>query len=153
METLKIEIPKGFKVESFDHSTGEIKLAPIPQDITERIKNFADVLNYHKIDAAKFNEACNGLETDEKAYKQIKLIVSALNEGWVPNWEDDDQWKHYPYFDMDDSSSSGRFSFDGSDNRGSYSDCGSRLCFKSEELSDYAGETFIDIYREFFVIE
>ncbi|MEG0760787.1 hypothetical protein [Chryseobacterium sp.] len=153
METLKIEIPKGFKVESFDHNTGEIKLAPIPKDIKERIKNFADVLNYHQLDISKFNEVCNGLENDEKAYKQIKLIVSALNEGWVPDWENDDEWKHYPYFYMDDSSSSGRFSFDGSGGRYSASVVGSRLCFKSEELSDYAGETFIDIYREFFVIK
>lgn len=58
----------------------------------------------------------------------------------------------FNWFNMS-SSSSGRFSFDGSGGRYSASVVGSRLCFKSEELSDYAGETFIDIYREFFVIK
>ncbi|MFL9835013.1 hypothetical protein [Chryseobacterium terrae] len=150
METLKIQIPEGFKVESFNESTGEIKFTPIPKDIKERIITFEDVLKYHVISEEKFKNDCISLSADEIAYIQLKLIVSALNEGWFPDWEDDDQWKYYPYFYMDDSSASGRFSFDGSDDRHSFSSVGSRLCFKSHELSDYAAEKFLDIYKTFF---
>jgi hypothetical protein len=30
---------------------------------------------------------------------------------------------------------------------------GSRLCFKSRELAEYAGKQFIDIYTDFFIIK
>jgi hypothetical protein len=121
--------------------------------ITEKIKNFDDVLNHHNIQKEDFEKKVENLTADEKAYQQIKLIASALNEGWVPDWQNDDQWKYYPWFYMDDSSAPGRFSFYGSGTLGSGSGVGSRLCFKSEELSDYAAEQFTDIYREYFVVE
>jgi len=121
--------------------------------ITEKIKNFDDVLNYHNIQKEDFEKKVEDLTADEKAYQQIKLIASALNEGWVPDWKDYDQWKYYPWFDMDESSSPGRFSFYCSDDLGSLSTVGSRLCFKSRELCRYAAETFLEIYREFFTIK
>ncbi len=121
--------------------------------ITEKIKNFDDVLNYHNIQKEDFEKKVEDLTADEKAYQQIKLIASALNEGWVPDWQNDDQWKYYPWFDMDDSSASGRFSFDLSADLGSGSLVGSRLCFKSRELCRHAAETFLEIYREFFTIK
>jgi hypothetical protein len=152
MKTLKIEIPEGFQIENFDQSTGVIKFTPTPKDITERIKDFADVLSYHNILNDEFEKHCQNLSDDEIAYKQMKLIVSALNEGWVPDWQDSDQYKYYPWFDMNDSSSSGRFSFDYSGYQRSASGVGSRLCFKSRELCEYACRTFLDIYRKFFTI-
>ncbi|MDM1557082.1 hypothetical protein HX126_21230 [Chryseobacterium indologenes] len=153
METLKIQVPEGFQIDSFNKSTGEIKFAPKPKGIKERIKDFDDVLLYHGINSDQFKKQCAGLTDDEIAYKQLKLITSALNEDWTPDWQNDDQWKYYPWFDMDSSSSSGRFSFDHSDDLFSASVCGSRLCFKSRDLCEYAAKTFIDIYREFFIIK
>ncbi len=151
--TLKIQIPEGFKIDSFDVESGEVKFAPIPKDIKERIKTFADVLQYHKIDEKTFEDTCTGLTIDEIAYKKIKLFVEALNEGWIPDWQNDNQWKYFPWFDFDDSSSAGRFSFCGSDTRNSDSLVGSRLCFKTRELSNYAGKQFEYIYRDFLTIK
>ncbi|ANF51723.1 hypothetical protein A0O34_14960 [Chryseobacterium glaciei] len=152
MEILKIQVPEGFQIDSFDKSTGEIKFAPKPKDIKERIKHFDDVLLYHGINSDVFKKECSFLTDDEIAYRQLRLIVSALNEDFPPDWQNNNQWKYFPWFDMDDSSSSGRFSFYGSDYQSSDSFCGSRLCFKSRELCDYAATTFIEIYRKFFTI-
>lgn len=152
MEILKIQVPAGFQIDSFDKSTGEIKFAPKPKDIKERIKDFDDVLLYHDISPDQFKKECESLTDDEIAYKQLKLVVSALNENWTADWQNDDEWKYCPWFDMDDSSSSGRFSFFGSGNRLSRSLVGSRLCFKSSELCKYAATTFLEIYRRFFTI-
>lgn len=153
MKTLKIEIPEGFQIENFDQKTGLIKFTATPKDITERIKDFADVLSYHNISNDEFEKYCQNLSDDEIAYKQIKLIVAALNEGWVPDWQDSDQYKYYPWFDMDDSSSSGRFSFLCSVSQDSSSGVGSRLCFKSRELCEFAATTFLAFYKRFHVIQ
>jgi hypothetical protein len=119
--------------------------------ITEKIKNFDDVLQYHKITAKEFEKQCKGLSDDEIAYRQVKLICSVLNEDWTPDWHNGKWDKWYPYFWME-SSSSGRFSFAGSVDPGSRSSVGSRLCYKTEELSDYAATTFIDVYKRFLTL-
>jgi len=52
-----------------------------PIDIKERLNNFTDVLEYHDISERDFYTSCLGLSNDEIAYKRLKLIVSAYNEG------------------------------------------------------------------------
>jgi len=156
METLKIQIPEGFTVEAFDKTTGEIVLAPKPVDIKESIKCIDDAIKELGDDdpevldllvLQKYNVS------DHILYNQmLVVIVKALNEGWVPDWQNDDEWKYFPYFYMDDSSSPGRFSFYDSGAQFSLSNVGSRLCFKSRELSDYATNQFLEIYQKVFTI-
>ena len=150
METLKIEIPAGYEVDNFDPSTGEIKFREKPKDIKERIKTFADVLNHFGIDETYFNEQNEDLESDEVAYRKIKLIVKALNEGWTPDWSDSDQYKYFPWFNMSSSSGAG-LSYLGF-GWNSCSAVGSRLCFKNRDLAKYAGQQFESIYKEFMTI-
>jgi len=149
MESLKIEIPKGFEVESFDQNTGEIKFREQQKEVTERIKNFDDVLRELEIEPVEFKKQCEGLAPDEVAYRQVKLIVKALNEGWVPDWGDGKWNKYYPWFDMGGSSGSG-FAYCDYGRWHACSYCGSRFCFKSRELAEYAGKQFTDIYKNFF---
>jgi hypothetical protein len=149
MKTLKIKIPDGYEVENFDKETGEVSFCEKPKKVTDRIKTFDDVLKELDIDPAKFLMQCDGLSTDEVAYRKVKLIVQALNEGWTPDWTDGQWNKYYPWFYMGGSSGSG-FAYDDYGAWDTYSSCGSRLCFKSSELAKYAGQQFTDIYKDFF---
>lgn len=151
MESLKIEIPKGFEVESFDQNTGEIKFREKQKEVTERIKNFDDVLRELEIEPGGFKKQCEGLAPDEVAYRQVKLIVEALNEGWKPDWEDAKRNKYYPWFDMGDSSGSG-FAYYVCVHWTTGSNCGSPFCFKSRELAEYAGKQFTDIYKDYYLM-
>ncbi len=156
METLKIQIPEGFTVEAFDKTTGEIVLAPKPADVKERVKFIDDAIKELGDDDPEVLDlvALQKSKVSEHILnnQMLVVIVKALNEGWVPDWTNDDQWKHYPYFYMDDSSASGRFSFGASADQRSDSGVGSRLCFKSQELSDYAAKQFLAIYQKVFTI-
>ena len=152
MKTIKIEIPNGFEVESFDKSSCEIKFKPTPKPVTERIKNFEDVLSDLGIDLEDFEEDCEDLTSDEVAYRQLKFITKVFNDGWEPDWTNSSEYKYYPWFKMDGSSGSGF----------AYLDCaywlansnfGSRLCFKSRKLAEYAGTQFEDIYKEFLTLK
>lgn len=109
MEILKIPIPEGFKVESFNKDSLELKLIPIPKDIKKLIKTFSDVLDYHGIDSNDFESENENLEDDEIAYKKLKLIVSAYNQKEVPNFDDGNQRKYEPRFKL--SSSGVSFSY------------------------------------------
>ena len=45
------------------------------------------------------------------------------------------------------------FRFDDFDNWSSRSFVGSRLCFKTSALAEQAGKHFLEVYRQFMVIE
>lgn len=125
--------------------------------IIERVKTFEDACEVLGI--APLLPDFAGTHSDHQksliAHYKLIIIAEALNEGWKPDWSNGKWDKYYPWFDMDDesSSSSGRFSFDFSVYWRSTSNVGSRLCFKSSELARYAGTQFEDLYREYFVIE
>jgi len=113
-------------------------------------------------DIKTFEDACEELEiyptdvfnandcSDEVAYKKLKVIAKAINQGWIPDWDNTNQQKWSPWFKL----SSG-FGFSRSDYYYDHSDAsvGSRLCFESEAKSDYAATQFIDIYEQFLTIK
>lgn len=113
------------------------------QKITDRIKTFEDACEALNIDeeADCFTEG----DPDEIAYKKLKIIARALNEGWKPNWKNSQEYKWSPWFYMD--SPGFRFSDSFCSNSDSFTAGGSRLCFKSEELANYAGKQFLKLYE------
>lgn len=124
-------------------------------NIIEKVKSFEDACKL--LDITPSVPVVTGIpEKYQKpliANYQLMVIAEALNEGWTPDWSNGEWDKWYPWFDMDNSSSAGRFSFLAAGYQCSFSHVGSRLCFKSEELADYAGTQFLELYRELFVIE
>lgn len=150
MQTLKINIPQGYEIDSFDKLSGEIFFKAKPKDILERIKTIDDVLADHGLTREQFDEQCEGLDEDEVAYRILKLVARSLNEGWVPDWSNSNECKYYPWFEMQGSSGF-RFGDDGG--WFSVSRVGSRLCFKSRALAEHAGKHFTGVYKQFMVIE
>ena len=133
--------------------------------ITERVKTFNDVCTVLGTSEAAFNEwigkmglvissDCSAENTPmvkhiKAAIATIKLrmIAEVLNEGWAPDWSDYGQYKYTPYFEAN------------KDNTGlvyTYVDfwftrtyVGSRLCFVSRDIAQYAATQFADIYADF----
>lgn len=117
--------------------------------VTDRIKTFDDVLKELGIDKHDFEDNCEGLSPDEVAYRQLKLIVRVFNEGWKPDFTDHDQWKYYPWFEVNAAGSAYAYAYAAPSNTGAY--LGSPLCFKSRELATYAGRQFEDIYNDYLL--
>lgn len=124
-------------------------------DIRKKVKSFEDACSVLKREAL-LPDFSMIPEKDRKpliAHFKLTVICEALNKEWVPDWQNGGWDKWFPWFRMSGSSSSGRFSFHCSGGQRSGSNCGSRLCYKSEELADYAGTQFEDLYKEYFVID
>lgn len=118
--------------------------------VIERIKTFEDALNELSIDADDFEESCENLEPDEIAYKKIKTIIKALNEGWKPDYSNSNEYKYYPYFLYNKESGFG-FHYSGYGYDFAAAGSGARLVLKSRELSDYAGKVFNKEYNDFLI--
>lgn len=91
------------------------------------------------------------------AYFKLIIIAEALNEGWAPDWKDHDQLKYYPWFYMDNENKNTSpgvgFSYHVCGYVGlSASGVGSRLCFKTEDLAEYAGQQFTELYKEYMFL-
>lgn len=122
------------------------------QSVMDRIKTYEDACAELGEDPMNEENLRNlGFSKDEIVYRKLKTIVRALNEGWVAKVYDNDEARYYPYFYHNESPSGFAFrvSYYGYSNTAAGS--GSRLCFKSSELSTYAGKQFLDLWREFIV--
>lgn len=149
-----------------------------PKDIKERIKTFEDarselgsahplVEEYETITCR-----CGGLSDDILAYMKLRIIAAALNEGWEPQFTED-EYRYFPWFclytqsEIDEMSEEDKSrvvfrsynhanayggvacAYTISDSSNSHAHIGSRLAFKSSELAEYAGRQFVEIWADY----
>lgn len=117
-----------------------------------KIKTFEAACKALKMDPVKlpdFSMLSQEEATAMTAHYKLVIIARAINEDWKPDWNDYDETKYYPWFEM---SSSG-FRFFGVNCVCTDSGVGSRLCFKSRDLAEYAGKTFKKLYKDYFTFQ
>lgn len=153
--------------------------------VTERIKTFEDAcreLGEEHPFVRSYNGYTNNIhennknDTDILAYLKLRIICAALNEGWEPQFTED-EWRYYPWFwlytqkeinDMDEDEKTDRrlmstgeyqtgyaglgFAYSNYAPSLSYATVGSRLCLKSDTLAVYCGKQFINIWADFCLI-
>ena len=176
MKKVEIEIPEGKKVECVN---GILTLVDdTPKDIKERVKTFEDAVmilgNDNQAVIDYFAISRTRCANDIFAFAKLRVIAEALNEGWEPTF-DKDEVRFYPciyrytkeeYEELDEdektarcvplrsfnnASASGGLVYAGAYDAGSYSYAGGgvRLAFKTEELAEYCGKQFLDIWADF----
>ncbi|MFA6261066.1 MAG: hypothetical protein WC760_06340 [Bacteroidia bacterium] len=128
----------------------------IPRPVMERIKTFEDALSAVGATADQHSLLqYSGVNTGmlaAQAHLRISIIAKALNEGWQPDWTNSSEYKYYPWFNMEEFKSGVGLSADVCAHADSHSTVGSRLCFKSSELAEYAGTQFISEYSKLFTL-
>lgn len=187
MKELKISVENAKKAYNESDENGKKFLKNlfgegvfVPQDIKERIKTFEDACNAlgedHKF-VREFDSISNEMDdasTDLLSYLKLRIIAAALNEGWEPQFTED-ECRYYPWFylytkdewnRLDDETKQygrvlGRSVSSGSAYAGvayaganyasstSSANFGSRLAFKNRELAEYCGKQFFDIWFDF----
>lgn len=145
-----LTIDKSSFLATYKKATGTIKTALgklVPKEVLEgniidKVKTFEDACKVVGIKVPVFAKTD---AKDEVAFKKLKVIIQALNQGWKPNWKDDDEYKYYPYWSMDSG-----FSLGGVGYFYQSTDVPSCLCFKNEELAQYAAKQFLAIYKDLY---
>lgn len=182
-QIIKIAVPAGKKAEWVD---GFLKLvdneeAKEKKPVTERVKTFDDACKELGIDAEAIQQQWQdaGITMlDEVAYQKLRIITAALNEGWEPEFKED-EYRYYPYCILytkaeieqkDDEWKDehnlqlclgGGDSYDGancglasaiSNNAWSnaIADVSARLAHKTEELAIYSGKQFTELWANYY---
>lgn len=150
-----------------------------PKDIMERVKTFEDACNElgeeHKL-VTEWRYWEGNCSADLAAYLKLRIICAALNEGWEPQFTED-EWRYYPWFilwtkdelsEKSDEWKTDRHLISTGDYQTGYAGLayarsyyapsstgarfGSRLCLKSDTLAVYCGKQFINIWADFCLI-
>ena len=193
-KTVTVEIPEGKKAvwneQGFLQLVDEEETKE-PKKVTERIKTLYDAqcelaqrAEHGDYEAGQLIEDYNKVETEKAttdlvAFLQLRIITAALNEGWKPQFNDDEQ-RWYPYFilwtqeEIDNMSDEEKDSKElllwgeaaitgtqfGSSSSASdddwtntFASLGSRLAYKTEALATYAGRQFAGVYARFYIGE
>lgn len=157
--------------ELLEHLFGREVFKPV--DVKERIKTFADAAKAVGIeDPEEWESGYSDVEPDILAYFKLRIITKALNEGWEPKFIPG-EYRWAPYFLLytkeeiekmnaetrarvvfrsgHGANASGGVSCASASDGSAYvsAGIGSRLAFKSEELAEYAGKQFTEIYADF----
>ena len=152
-----------------------------PKNIMERVKTFEDAIailgENHTLVKEYFGVVYNNIVITKNliAYLKLRIICAALNEGWKPQFTED-EYRWYPLFtlwneeELKDKSEEWKVGqklwlFGGSSNYASpcglafafsdpawadsTSNASARLAVKSEELAEYFGKQFIDIWADY----
>lgn len=108
----------------------------------KQIKTYEDALK--ALDKEDF--CYENLYPREIARRKLEIVIEALNEGWKPDWGDYSQEKWFPYF----FGSSAGFGCSAAYSSPAFasSHIGVRLSCKSEEIANYVGTQFLELYKE-----
>lgn len=186
-ETIQVEIQAGKKAAWVD---GFLKLVDAEEEqkkderpITERVKTFEDACKElgedHKL-VQQFEAIQEAIAEDKEAtaYFKLGIITAALNEGWKPDFTNDEEYRYYPYIclcskeDLEKTTDAWKDERNlqlclggGSSDLGSY--CGlasansynawslaaallsARLAHKTEELAIYSGKQFTELWANY----
>ena len=131
--------------KAFERLYGAEVFAPT---VTDTIKTFEDACKALKLNAKTV--LAGQTLPDVIAYIKLTIIARALNAGWTPDWADDEQPKFVPWFEYN--AKTKRFSCNDYDSWYQGSHVGSRLCFRTRELAEYAGKQFAAEYNNFLLL-
>lgn len=121
-------------------------------DTSKKITSYEDackVLNIQPINEEVFNAFPKEDQRSMLAYHKLTVITRALNNGWKPNWDDQNEWKYYPLFRYVNAGLSCANTNHTATT--TYATIGSRLCFYASRLARYAGNQFTDLYEQILI--
>lgn len=115
METkeLKIQAPEGYTIDYDNSSFDCIKFKPIKKDLTyddiakELFKQggffFTSSGSYLSLDMTDVTKESNNCTSKGQAEKLLAInklmnVAKYLNDGWKPNWLNDDEYKYSIYY-------------------------------------------------------
>lgn len=122
------------------------------QNITDRVKTYADACAVLGIKETLPD--VGGLRPKDRpsvtAYYKLIVIARALNEGWEPDWTNEEEPKYFPWFNFDrKKNKTAGFAHAYTYSAPTYTSAslGSRLCFKTKALCEYAARQFEPLYE------
>jgi hypothetical protein len=152
-------------INVFKTAGQKYKLLKEKEALDGKIKTVEQAFEYLGLDITKMPDV-SSLPKEIQDYiishYKLTVVVKAINKQsnagieWQPDWNDEDQYKYYPYFevDADDNNRAGvGFSYSLFGFSDTYARVGSRLLFRTSEDAMHAAKFFEDLYKSNHLIK
>lgn len=144
------------EVTEDEDSVFDFYIEEINEDMRDKVKSYEDACSV--LGKKPMNEEVMkalGFREDEIARRKLETIAEALNDGWKPDWNDMSQNKYRPWYRIQRRTNGARagLAYAAANYTPSlaYANIGSRICFRTRALADYAADTFTHLYEEILV--
>jgi hypothetical protein len=150
MKNIEFNIPEGYVPDKVNSTDKKIvfKYAK-PDNIIERIKTFEDALDElpsDDDDVMEYHNLINGsVNARFIAFAKLIIIIKVLNEGWKPNMSNQNEYKYWNYFYMNN----GTFSYSSPGYLHSCVHVPSALFLKTSELAKHAAKIAFEEYKTY----
>ena len=150
---MKIDIPLELLDRLYNNPNTDIDIKAVLH------KRLSEIGFLNSKPVTSYKEACDVLglvesdvikpdyDTRTTAFAKLSVIIEVLNEGWKPDFTDENQKKYYNYFKVEN----GLFVFCDVIYYWRSMYVPSALHLKNEELAMYAKDTFLDLYKECYL--
>ena len=121
------------------------KFFSIPTDIRDRVKSFIDACDVLGIS----KELPSFLRDAPKRYialYKLETTIKALNEGYWPNWENENEFKYWNWFKMKGGFSSYRTYY-----THTTTSVPSALCLRTNDLAVHAAKILLEECKEYYI--
>jgi len=127
----------------------------LSDDITERVKSFEDACIELgiKMSIPDVDHLPKKHQKAIEAFYKLTIICEALNEDWIADYSDPNQYKYYPWFVSYGASAGFGYLNSYYAASATSADVGARLCLKSNALAKYFGTQFIDLWNDLLLIK
>jgi hypothetical protein len=120
------------------------KIIEQPENVFDRIKTLEQAK-----ETLGIKDDCFSTNKHSKralAFQNLCIVIEALNEGWSPDWTNENEYKYYNYFSI-----TGGFSYHTVAYTHTRTNVPSALCFKNEELAKYCAKQFEQLYKDLYL--
>lgn len=159
MKTIPLEIPEEHAEAVFKALKAQFEPENVNPEKWENIKTFEDACKVVKPSLAQMTVlSLNDPDKDVlacQAVMKLTIVSRAMNKlandgkEWKPDWSDSSEYKYYPWLKY--KAGSGFSDYDYVCDR-TYTDVGSRLCFKTRAMAEHSAKHFKQLYNEFFTL-
>ncbi len=123
----------------------------IVENITNRVKTFEDACDVLGID-----EKERHLPYIQKPESKLQIVIQALNQGWLPTWDDCISYQAYPRYEFNLEDEKLHVIFAPAKKPYYFSSAhpffSAGLVLKTPQLAQYAASQFKDLYNEIILI-
>lgn len=116
-----------------------------PKNLFKGIEDYKSFCKVSKNKELKLSDYSKGLNPNKLlATDKLEQIKLYFNEQWTPDWNNVNEYKYSPYFNLNTSSGSVGFHVSYTFSAHSFG----AVCFKTREISDFVGKTFYnEVYK------
>lgn len=141
---ITISCPEGYEIDKQNSTFEKIVFKKVAGEINS-VQDAIEILGESDstVKQLRLLQSLEGISDKLITEMEIEVVAKALNDGWKPNWNNENEYKYFVWWNMKDNC------FDFVSCYCHSANASSRLCFKSRALAEKASKILVKQFRNY----